>query len=297
MWDLFGKKKRVRPDADGPPLRMRGGGNGHPSPDVSTQPAVCQGACRQHSRGGNGDGSTFEGPVAPGAVARELDSVVERHVQQIADHIVEVLLQNQAGLQEQIGSAAQEIGKSLAERVTQQGQSLEKMAIQREGLLADRLESALTRVSADHWTTFIGQVQEVCSATVQRAALRPAIEQLLAMLDRVVDERIYLAAGYRKDPELASILPCRLLFERYDDVLKSCSIELHLILSNLGVCPLAGTAGRFDPHCQRVVGTEPTSNPDLDGHVARIVAGGFTWHGSMLRPEKVVVYKLETKKP
>jgi molecular chaperone GrpE (heat shock protein) len=229
-------------------------------------------------------------------VARDLDSVVERHVQQIADHIVEVLLQHQAGLQEQIGSAAQEIGRSLAERVAQQGQSLEKMAMQREGTLANRLESVLTRMSADHWTAFVSQVQEVCSATVQRSALRPVIEQFLAMLDRVVDERTYLAAGYRKDPELASNLPCRLLFERYDDALKSCSIELHLILGNLGVHPLAGTAGRFDAHCQKVVGTEPTSNPDLDGHVARIVAEGFTWNGSMLRPERVVVYKLETKK-
>ena len=136
---------------------------------------------------------------------------------------------------------------------------------------------------------------ETCSITTQRAILRPVIDRLIRFLDRIHDEREFLAAWYRKNPELPLHLGSRQVQERYDDAVGSLATEVHMILRGLGVEPIQGCSGPFNPQHQHVAGVESTARSELDGHVAKIVRAGFTWSGTMLRPEAVVVFKLERK--
>lgn len=65
-----------------------------------------------------------------------------------------------------------------------------------------------------------------------------------------------------------------------------------MLLASLGVEKLEPPSGAINPRLQHVVGVEPAPPPpELDGHVARVVAAGFTWNGAIHRLEKVIAYK------
>ena len=53
----------------------------------------------------------------------------------------------------------------------------------------------------------------------------------------------------------------------------------------------------LDKKTHRTVGFEPTRNPAEDGQIVRSLKPGFTWRERMIRPEEVVVYRLQTDSP
>ena len=196
---------------------------------------------------------------------------------------------------EHIETLSDKIAESLVQQLDQQGRDLCESLESQVRPLGDRIVAAATQAADAQGVALRKDLTEACSATTQRAAQRPVIDGLIALLDRICDEREFLTAWYRKDPQLALHLGCRQLHERYDDAVGSFAAEIHMILRSLGVEQIAGCSGPFNPKHQRVVALEMAANPDLDGHVAKIVRAGFTWNGTILRPELVVVFKLERK--
>ncbi|MBP7935822.1 MAG: hypothetical protein KA354_14335 [Phycisphaerae bacterium] len=170
---------------------------------------------------------------------------------------------------------------------------LQTAITQRLEALPARLSECLTQISAEHWTAIGSQLAEAALTANRQAALRPVIDQSLALLDRIHDEGEFLATGYHRNPELALHLGSRQLFETYDAAVRSFVTEIFMILRTLDVHPIQGSAGPFNPQLQRVVGVERTSKPELDGHVARIVRVGVTWNGAVFRHEQVIVFKKE----
>lgn len=128
-------------------------------------------------------------------------------------------------------------------------------------------------------------------ANVERACLRPVIDQLLALHDRIDDERQFLGASFRRDADLATQIGARQLQAQHDGAARSFAAEILMILRGLGVEPLELSGPELNPHLQRVVGVESTSSAELDGRIARITRRGFRWNGALLRPEQVIVYK------
>ena len=243
------------------------------------------------------------GPLDIDALAEKLATIVVPHLErqdsefvaQLTEYFTERRADDHAAIEQRIDGLAGKIGEGLTEQFEQQGGNLQDSLKRRLTPLANHVAVATRKDAAEHCSALRGELREVCSANTQRAAQRPIIDGLLALLDRIGDEGVYLNAWYRKDPEMAIHAGCGELQGRYDDAVRSLAIEIHIILRGLGVELIQECAGPFNPKHQRVVDVELTSNPKLDGYVARIVRAGFMWDGTILRPEQVVVFKKECK--
>jgi len=240
-----------------------------------------------------------EGAVTVTALAKQVVSylvpLIDQRDRVVADQIAERFLEGRTAISEHIDTFGVKFAESLVQQLDQQGRDLCESLESQVQPLGDRIVAAATQAAEEHGAALRKALQEACSTTTQRAAQRPVVDGLIALLDRIRDEREFLTTWYRKDTQLALQLGCRQLHERYDDAVGSFAAEIHMILRSLGVEQIAGCSGPFNPQHQRVVALEMAANPDLDGHVAKIVRAGFTWNGTILRPEHVVVFKLERK--
>lgn len=230
-------------------------------------------------------------PILAKLITDRLKSVVEHQARHLTNQNRELALQNEDGLKKQICAAAQQINDATLARIDDEAHAFKEVIDGHLSPLADRLEGALEKSTSARWSALAAQIQEVVSNSARQALLRPVIDGVLALLDRIGNERAFLTAWYRRDPELVLHLGARQMFERYDSAVQSFYTEIYMILRALDVHPLDCGAGRFNPHTQRIVEVEATKNPELDGHVARIFRAGFTWGDTVLRPEQVVVFK------
>ncbi len=64
-------------------------------------------------------------------------------------------------------------------------------------------------------------------------------------------------------------------------------------LEREGLVPIEVEGAAFDPALHEAVLTRPTGDPDLAGRVAHVVAPGYRFGDRLVRPAKVVVWKLE----
>ncbi len=69
--------------------------------------------------------------------------------------------------------------------------------------------------------------------------------------------------------------------------LKMVLSQFHSTLSKQGVQPIATKDTPFDPHHHEAVGTEPSDLPS--GTILREELKGYTLHGRLLRPARVIV--------
>lgn len=139
----------------------------------------------------------------------------------------------------------------------------------------------------------IEKIDERIGRPVIDAIQRPMAERLIAVIDRIRTEQAYLAAYVEKDPDCAMHAGCRRVHDHSHQIANSIIEELTWILRDLGAEPLHGPGLQFDPKIQRVVQAEPTTDRSFDGQVCRVLRSGYTWRGTVLRPEEVVVYKHE----
>jgi len=168
----------------------------------------------------------------------------------------------------------------------------------------ERLEADVTRLISELGESLNARVARIIKTGIEKltsamseatadAALRPVVNRVLELVDRMAAEREFLAASYRDNPELVTNLACRRLWTQCDLAIGSFIQECHVLLEGLGIRPIEGPAGRFDPRCQQIVGTTPTAEDRLDGHISRIVRPGYLRKGEVLRAEKVFVFKME----
>ena len=169
------------------------------------------------------------------------------------------------------------------------------MADQIRKELTDKIATTVRADTEQHWSALEKMLVEVCSTATQCAIQRPIIDVLIALQDRIHNDVVFLSAWYHKNPDLTLHIGCRQLQERYDNALRSYAAEILIILRGLGVEQIQGVSGRFNPQHQRVVDVELTTQPELDGHIAKILRAGFTWNSTILRPEEVIVFKQEHK--
>lgn len=299
MWKLFHRKKKpIHHLSNAPPPDWVGGEVSLENPD-RTEPASMPEQDLPPDSTATGAVAVV-GPEQLNALAKliskRLAPLMDHQAQNVAHHTTKMTLDSHARLAEQINTAVEQINENVATRISAEATGLQHTVEQQLDPLADRLQACLAKSTADHWFAIAGQLEEACSATTQRATLRPVIDQLLALQDRIGDERAFLTAWYRREPELGMHLGCRQMFERYDSAVQSFVTEIYMILGSLDVHPLNGCAGPFNSQQQKIVGLEATTNPELDGHVARVVRPGFTWAGTVLRPEQISVFKMEKQR-
>jgi hypothetical protein len=189
----------------------------------------------------------------------------------------------------------EQVNAANAAQIEALSRQLEQRLVGRIDEQAVKVTDAITEKVNQRWSAHEQRVLEACATTAQRATQRPIIDAVMALHDRVCQETQFQSLWYHKDPELAGHLGCRQLQERWESAARSYAAEILRILHSLDVEPIVSGGGQFNPHHQRVVNVEPTAQPELDGHIARIVRPGFTWHRQILRPEEVIVYKKERR--
>ncbi len=157
--------------------------------------------------------------------------------------------------------------------------------------LADHLLASLTKRCETILAATTDELREAASTAFRDAALLPVIERLIALADRLHRERHELAEQVTVNATRFFDVERRKLVDAHDRALEAAHAEVHLILAAMDVHPLIVPLGPFNPQVQQVVGTEPTTDPHRDRHVARVVRPGYTRGGQPLRPEQVMVYK------
>ena len=227
------------------------------------------------------------------AVFQQLPVLVDKPLRAFCEKQAEVQLQHQAAIDRSVAK----IGESLNVLTDAHFEKLsESMAQQLTETLESCVAETLARCTENRLAAMTAALEDTCSAASRRATLGPVIEQIIALHDRSREEQVLLGSWFRRDADMLARLDCRQLFERCDAILGSITAETLMILRTFDVYPLAAGGGVFNPRQQRVVAVELTTNPDLDGQVARVVRLGFMWAGSIHRPEQVVVFKQEAKK-
>jgi hypothetical protein len=226
-----------------------------------------------------------------GHVTRHLD----RYYENLLDQLKTIARADEANDQQRIQSLTEQTSAAIAGRLDQLGREVQQRLVGYASELAAKAAVTLADEASRYWSSLEQRTEETCSTTAQHALQRPIIDALVALYDRVCQEARFQSLWYRKDPELTSHLGCRQVQERCESASRSYAAELLRILQSLNVEPIVGGGGQFNPHHQRVVDVEMTSQSELDGHTARIVRPGFTWNSTILRPEEVIVFKLERK--
>lgn len=226
-----------------------------------------------------------------GLIVSRLAKLMSQQSKDATTSLAQTLADLRALTADNFNAHGKKVGDDVLRRLDKQCRYFQTLLDRGLPPLGDRIIETVKKDSESHWVVLRREMTEACSATTQRAAQRPIVDQIIALYDRINDERAFLNASYRKEPDLALQLGCRQLQERSDSAVRSFASEVLIILRTVGVEPIAAGAGPFDPVNQRVVGVEPTSRADLDGHVSRIVRAGFVWAGTLLRPESVYVFK------
>ncbi|MDZ4815642.1 MAG: nucleotide exchange factor GrpE [Verrucomicrobiota bacterium] len=72
--------------------------------------------------------------------------------------------------------------------------------------------------------------------------------------------------------------------------------QLLEVLNRLDVYPYEEHTTTVDKKLHKPVNVKPTQNPEDDGKIAEIVNEGFRWKERVIRPEEVVVFKIEGNK-
>jgi molecular chaperone GrpE len=72
-----------------------------------------------------------------------------------------------------------------------------------------------------------------------------------------------------------------------EDGLKMVLNQFKAVLEKQGVKPIAAEATPFDPNLHEAIGQEKSEHPE--GHVVREEMKGYTIHGRLLRPSRVIV--------
>ena len=65
--------------------------------------------------------------------------------------------------------------------------------------------------------------------------------------------------------------------------------QLKDTLNKFGVIPLISLGSKFDPECHEAVGSEKLNNSADGGTIVQELEQGYTLHGRLLRPARVVV--------
>ena len=81
------------------------------------------------------------------------------------------------------------------------------------------------------------------------------------------------------------------------DRIETLKLELLEILMRREVRPYDGEHQFLDRRLHRTVRTLPTSDPNLNDRVERVVRPGFFWREQVLRPEEVVIFKHKPELP
>ncbi|MCB9852829.1 MAG: nucleotide exchange factor GrpE [Phycisphaerales bacterium] len=192
---------------------------------------------------------------------------------------------------DRIADLGRQISKTIADGIDARGRHVDGLIGRSLKPIADRVARALVKDADPHWTAIHKDLSDGTIRAAQDSAVNPIIEQQIVMLDRVRDERAFLASAFHKDTHLTLDVGARQFFEQYDAALASVVTEILMNIRGFGVEQAHGKAGPFDPKSQRVVGTDESTRPDLDGHVARVVRPGFSRNGTQIRPELVIVYR------
>lgn len=106
---------------------------------------------------------------------------------------------------------------------------------------------------------------------------------LIGLFDRVSGLVSFLEAAPNVDKDIL------------DNILSFQKEILH-ILKRQGVFLIDREATKFDEQFQEAIDLKPMSRPEDDQTVIEVVRRGFTYHGTILRPEEVVVGKYKEKK-
>lgn len=248
------------------------------------------------TEGNNGDQNHAAPPVLNVAalvakLTSNLSKLLAQYHKAISVWIANAMHEQQTAVEKQLQSSGAKISDDVIHVVDRHCQTQRSMLEQGLLALGDRIIDVAKKESEGHWLVLRKEMTESCSRTTQRAAQRPIVDQLIALYDRVNDERAFLGAWYRKDSELPLHVGARQLQDRSQSAIASFAVEILVILRSIGVEMIEGVCGPFNPQFQKVVGVEPAPRPELDGHVARVVRAGFVWNGLTVRHENVIAFK------
>lgn len=216
-----------------------------------------------------------------GPISRELKEIEER-IKEARDEAIEKLSSFEQATMAYLKMKLEHVDGIVEQAITRQ---LDRVA--------ERLQWAVRKQSDEDWYELAVMTRKFLEEFAGKATERPLLERLIAYRDRMLSEQTFLVASYQRDAGLSAHLGCRQVFEQHQAALAALDQELLDILRGAGVVPLRGVGGPFDPQRQRVVGVEPTSDKRRDGHVAKIVRCGYSWHGTVIRAEEVVIVKFK----
>lgn len=111
------------------------------------------------------------------------------------------------------------------------------------------------------------------------------------LLKPFILETVVILEDYRRSLERLDTLT----LDQIRKVLKNIPADLEELLENNGVDVLIseGENPLFDRKLHQVVRIVETDNPELDGKIAKKLRPGYAWNGTILRQEKVELYKLK----
>jgi paraquat-inducible protein B len=121
------------------------------------------------------------------------------------------------------------VGDDVLRRLDKQCRLFQAMIERSVTPMGERIADSMRNEIASHLTTLRREVTESCSAATQRAALKPIVDQLIALYDRINDEREFLNSAYRREPDLTLHLGSRQLQERGDAAVRSFAAEVLII--------------------------------------------------------------------
>jgi molecular chaperone GrpE len=105
------------------------------------------------------------------------------------------------------------------------------------------------------------------------AGQKPILSDIILLLDRV-------EKGLEAQPE--------------DEFIESIRGELVEILARRGVSPMIALEDRFDPLCQRAVGTREAPDEAAHNMIAEVARTGYECDGKVLRAAEVTVYRYKS---
>lgn len=207
-------------------------------------------------------------------VSKEFERSNEQAARQEQERVATVRAQLAEEVAKAVCDATPAVCEWLDERCRQECDEVQKVLTSRLEMFSDNLAS-------------------VCEQQMTMASLRPIIDSLLTIYDRLSTSSHQMMQLAANEPTLQLHLELRRLIERYDESLRDTLLGLTLLLESMDVRPVKTPCGRFDPHLQQVVRTERCSDPEYDGRVATVLRAGWMHGNRVLRPEQVIVYKKE----
>ena len=132
-----------------------------------------------------------------------------------------------------------------------------------------------------------------------QSVYRPIIRDLVSVYDDLTEIHRQITAAIAEAGEGAGDAPgTKLILSRMQTMEMNLGHNVEFILevlARLEVTQFPSGEGKLDKCRQRAVAVEPSTNPEDDTLVVRIVKRGFLWHERVLRPEEVVVKRFQLK--